>query len=149
VDEEHESSYKQENQPRYNARDVAIERARLNGATIILGSATPALETYYAAKMERIALLEMPERIDNRPLPTVELVDLREEMKEHRSLFSRGLIDGIDHALGKGRQAILFLNRRGYAQFILCRDCGYVARCPNCAVSLAFHAAWNVLRCHH
>jgi primosomal protein N' (replication factor Y) len=149
VDEEHESSYKQENQPRYNARDVALERARLNGATVILGSATPALETFYAAKKGQITLLEMPGRIDNRPLPAVELIDLRDEMKEHKSLFSRRLVDGIEQTLANGRQAILFLNRRGYAQFILCRDCGYVARCPNCAVSLAFHAAWNALRCHH
>jgi primosomal protein N' (replication factor Y) len=149
VDEEHESSYKQENQPRYNARDVALECARLNGSTVILGSATPALETYFSAITGKSALLEMPERIDNRPLPSVELIDLRDEMKEHRSLFSRRLIDGIEHTLANGKQAILFLNRRGYAQFILCRDCGYVARCPNCAVSLAFHSAWNVLRCHH
>ncbi len=149
VDEEHEASYKQESLPRYNARDVAIERARLAGASVVLGSATPSLETYYAAEQGRIAKLEMPERIGNRPLPAVELVDMREELREHKSLFSRHLVDRLGAQLAGGKQAILFLNRRGYSQFVLCRDCGYVARCPNCAVSLAYHAAWNGLKCHH
>jgi len=143
VDEEHEASYKQEKQPRYTARDVAQRRAEISGATLLLGSATPALETYYATEQGRIARLEMPDRIDNRPLPTVRLVDLREELKEHKSLFSRKMIEEIGERLAKRQQVILFLNRRGYNQFVLCRDCGYVARCPNCAVSLAFHAAWT------
>ena len=102
VDEEHESSYKQESLPRYNARDVAIERGRLAGATVVLGSATPSLETYYASEQGRIARLEMPQRIDNRPLPTVTLIDLREEMKEHKELFSRHLIDRIADRLDRG-----------------------------------------------
>ncbi len=149
VDEEHEASYKQDSLPRYHARDVALERARLSGATVLLGSATPSLETYYATETGNIARLEMPERIDNRPLPAISLIDLREEMREHRSLFSRHLIERIGETLSAGRQTILFLNRRGYSQFVLCRDCGYVARCPNCAVSLTFHSSWGSLRCHH
>lgn len=149
LDEEHEASYKQESLPRYHARDVAEERARLAGATVVLGSATPAVETFHAAEQGRIALLEMRERIDNRPLPRVEVVDLREEFREHKSLFSQRLVDAMGERLSRGQQTILFLNRRGYNQFVLCRDCGYVARCPNCAVSLAYHAAWNGLKCHH
>lgn len=149
VDEEHEASYKQETTPRYHARDVAIERARHAGATLLLGSATPSLETYYASEQGRITRLEMPERIDNRPLPEVTVVDLREEFKEHRALFSRRLIEEIRARLSRGQQSILFLNRRGYAQCVLCRECGHVMRCPHCAVSLTFHAARSVLRCHH
>ena len=150
VDEEHEASYKQESLPRYSAREVARERARQSGATLLLGSATPSLETFHATQnLDSVALLEMPDRIDNRPLPEVALIDMREELKEHKSLFSRHLADQIGARLESGEQVILFLNRRGYSQFVLCRDCGYVARCPNCAVSLAFHAAWNSLKCHH
>jgi len=149
VDEEHEASYKQESTPRYHARDVAAERARRAGATLLLGSATPSLETYYASEQGRITRLEMPERIDNRPLPEVSIVDLREEFKEHRALFSRRLMEEIRIRLSQGQQAILFLNRRGYAQCVLCRECGHVMRCPHCAVSLTFHAAQRALRCHH
>jgi primosomal protein N' (replication factor Y) (superfamily II helicase) len=149
VDEEHEASYKQETTPRYHARDVAIERACLNGASVLLGSATPSIETYYASEQGHIARLEMPERIDNRPLPSVHVIDLREEFREHKSLFGRELLEAMGDRLSRGQQTILFLNRRGYAQFVLCRDCGYVARCPYCAVSLAYHAAWGALKCHH
>lgn len=149
VDEEHEASYKQETTPRYHARDTAAERARRAGAVLLFGSATPSLETYYASEQGRITRLEMPERIDNRPLPDVTVVDLREEFKEHRALFSRRLIEEIRARLSRGQQSILFLNRRGYAQCVLCRECGHVMRCPHCAVSLTFHAARSVLRCHH
>ncbi|MBC7528983.1 MAG: primosomal protein N' [Chthonomonadaceae bacterium] len=175
LDEEHEASYKQETNPRYNARDLALERARICGATVILGSATPSLETFYASRLapkdkkiegavtskERggkgktpyavspILRVEMKERIDNRALPKVRVVDLREEFKEHRALFSRDLTQALGERLRRKEQSILFLNRRGYAQFVLCRDCGFVAKCPNCAVSLAYHAYDRSLRCHH
>ncbi len=154
VDEEHEASYKQDSLPRYNAREVARERARASSATLLLGSATPSLETFYATESvtrhpSSVHLLEMPERIENRPLPSVTLIDMREELREHKSLFSRHLIEQVGDRVASGQQVILFLNRRGYSQFVLCRDCGYVARCPNCAVSLAYHAAWNSLKCHH
>ncbi len=160
VDEEHESSYKQETNPRYNARDLALERARICGGTVILGSATPSLETFRASggietgKRERslssaMVRVTMKERIDNRALPKVRVVDLREEFKEHRALFSRDLTQAISDRLRRKEQTILFLNRRGYAQFVLCRDCGFVAKCPNCAVSLAYHAYIRTLKCHH
>jgi primosomal protein N' (replication factor Y) len=162
VDEEHEASYKQENTPRYNAKDLAAERARLSNATLALGSATPSLESYAASvlvgKQENDLLriphytvrrVEILERIDNRPLPKVEVVDLREEFKERRALFSVALTDAMERRLRVRQQTILFLNRRGYAQFVLCRDCGFVSRCPNCAVSMTFHAYSRVLKCHH
>lgn len=162
LDEEHEASYKQEKMPRYNAREVASERARISGAVLVLGSATPSLESFYASEpivpnlhgsglpgAGAFRRIEMRERIDNRPLPTVEVVDLREEFKQRRALFSVRLQEAIELRLRTGYQTILFLNRRGYAQFLLCRDCGYTARCPNCAVSLAFHAYNRTLRCHH
>ncbi len=164
LDEEHEASYKQENMPRYNAKEIARERARLSGATLVLGSATPSLESFYASEPrddgdrsapirrrleEGIFRIEMPERIDNRPLPRVEIVDLREEFKHRKALFSQRLTDAIGERIASGDQTILFLNRRGYAQFVLCRDCGYVAKCPNCAISLAYHAYDHSLRCHH
>jgi len=149
VDEEHEASYKQENTPRYNAKELARERARLSNATLLLGSATPSIESYYAAEQHTLQRIEMPERIDNRPLPRVEVVDLREEFKQRRALFSARLTDAMAERMRLKQQIILFLNRRGYAQFVLCRDCGWVARCPNCAVSLAFHAYDRALKCHH
>ena len=152
VDEEHEASYKQENTPRYNARELAAERARMNKATLLLGSATPSLESFFAAterKENRVELIEMPDRIDNRPLPTVEIVDLREEFKTNRALFSNRLTEAIQARLKSKQQTILYLNRRGFAQFVLCRDCGWVSKCPNCSVSLAFHSYEKILKCHH
>jgi len=156
LDEEHEASYKQENTPRYSAKELAAERARLSGAVLLLGSATPSLESYFASEPENAAQvvapirrIEMRERIDNRPLPRVTVVDLREEFKQRRALFSTRLVDAMAERLRARQQTILFLNRRGYAQFVLCRDCGYVARCPHCAVSLAYHAYDRSLRCHH
>jgi primosomal protein N' (replication factor Y) len=170
VDEEHEASYKQEKTPRYNARTLALERGRLCKATVVLGSATPSLESYYLSYQpnlppkravedflevrqthleERYLRIEMRERIDNRPLPKVRVIDLREEFKQRRALFSTALIAAMEDRLARKQQTILFLNRRGYAQFVLCRDCGYVARCPHCAVSLSFHLYDRALHCHH
>ncbi|MGC8667097.1 MAG: primosomal protein N' [Chthonomonadales bacterium] len=149
LDEEHEPSYKQETTPRYHARDVARQRARSLDALVVLGSATPSLETFYEADRGRIACIRMEERIDRRPLPEVQIVDMREEWKRSRCLLSEPLVQGLRRELGRGKQAILFLNRRGYSQFMLCRDCGHVIRCPNCAVSLTLHAAETALKCHH
>jgi primosomal protein N' (replication factor Y) len=152
VDEEHEASYKQEKTPRYNAKELAMERARLSKATLVLGSATPAVESYFAATepiVKPYTLITMPDRISNRPLPKVEIVDLRAEFKQRQALFSSVLTDALGNRLAKKQQAILFLNRRGYAQFVLCRDCGWVAKCPHCAVSLAFHAFDRMMKCHH
>lgn len=155
VDEEHEASYKQEKSPRYNAKDIAAKRAQSSKATLVLGSATPSLESYYstfdAIEGERVphTLIEMRERVGNRAMPAVEVVDLREEFKHNRSLFSDRLTAAISERLNLKQQTILFLNRRGYAQFVLCRDCGWVAKCENCAVSLAFHSYDRTLKCHH
>lgn len=140
VDEEHEPSYKQERTPRYHARPVAIELGRLCSATVILGSATPALETYYAAKRgESMALLTLPQRI-KAELPVVHVVDMRQELRMgNRSMFSRRLSEGLHQVLASGQQAMLYLNRRGSATSVLCRDCGYVAVCQKCAAPLTYH----------
>jgi primosomal protein N' (replication factor Y) (superfamily II helicase) len=154
LDEEHEASYKQENHPRYNAREVAAYRAAQNGAVLLLGSATPSVETFWHTHNKNangayIQRIEMPERIDNRPLPHVEVIDLRAEFKIRRALFSERLAEAIGHRLKIGQQTILFLNRRGYSQFVLCRDCGWTAKCSNCAVSLTYHSGVRSLKCHH
>ena len=150
VDEEHDGSYKQDISPRYNGRDVAVRRAEESGAALVLGSATPSVETFQLARDGVYKLLAMPSRIENRPMPTVHIADLREEYALGKAtIFSRKLEDGIRDRLERGEQVILLQNRRAYSTFLLCRDCGYVARCPNCAVSLKFHAAAKKLSCHH
>ncbi|MCX6361111.1 MAG: primosomal protein N' [Armatimonadetes bacterium] len=149
VDEEHESSYKQDKAPRYHARDVAEVRAGEAGARLILGSATPSVETYYAAQGGRFTLLEMQTRVGDRAMPEVRVVDMRSALRAQRTLFSPDLTDGIGARLTRGEQTILFLNRRGYSPFLLCRDCGHVPGCPNCAVAMTYHAGAQRLRCHH
>ena len=153
VDEEHETSYKQDNpSPRYHARDVAIARARASAATVILGSATPSVETFFRAESGEWGLLPMRQRALARPLPTVEIVDLREAYKKGAppvGIFSLALREAIADRLAKREQVILFLNRRGFAIFLLCRDCGFTTRCPNCDVSLTFHARAGKISCHH
>ena len=150
VDEEHEPSYKQDQSPRYNARSAAEERARIEGASIILGSATPSIETYYRASRGEIKLAVLSKRVDDRPLPTVEIVDQREEYElGRRNIFSESLQKAIAERLERREQVILFVNRRGYASFILCRSCGYTAMCKSCDVSMTYHAGARELRCHH
>jgi len=151
VDEEHETSYKQEDVPRYNARDVAIKRAELSGAIVILGSATPSLESFYAAKNGRFALIELSERIDSRLLPAVDIVDMREEMTRAKRIpiFSQKLKEWIEKDIVEKKQVILFLNRRGFSTFISCRKCGYVIKCKRCSVSLIYHFDKKKLACHH
>ncbi|MBE3582864.1 MAG: primosomal protein N' [Limnochordaceae bacterium] len=150
VDEEHEPSYKQEEAPRYHARDVARLRAQLEGAVLVLGSATPALETYFAARQGRSLLLLLPERIERRPLPQIRLVDLRREPGARLGQpFSRLLSEQMQAQVDAGHQVILFLNRRGLASFLLCRDCGQVVECPNCRVSLTYHGRPPLLCCHY
>jgi len=151
LDEEHEDSYKQDQgAPRYHAREVAVRRARREGATLILASATPSIETYRHALIGDYTLLSLPERVAGRALPPVELVDMRIELASgNRGLFSRALQAALSQTLGAGQQAILFLNRRGHSTFILCRDCGWVARCPRCDVSLTYHDADQDLQCHY
>ena len=155
VDEEHDGSYKQSETPRYNARDVAVIRARLAGALCVLGSATPSLESWRNAEIGKFRLLTLPERVGGRAMPPVEVVDLRKSRSpadrraEGGGILSSRLVEAVRSRLQKGEQAILLLNRRGYAAFIQCRACGEVRECPNCSVSLTFHRTRNRLLCHH
>lgn len=141
VDEEHDSSYKQEENPRYHARDVAVMRAKLAEAPVVLGSATPSLESWHNAERDRYALIEMPERVNQRPLPEVELIDMRQEFQEtgQEQLFSRRLIAETEATLARGEQAIILLNRRGYSFVVMCRACGERLECENCAIALTHH----------
>ncbi len=140
LDEEHESTYKQEESPRYHARTVAAARAELEGAALLLGSATPSVETFHAARQGRLRLLELPRRVDGRPLPAVRVVDMRKELEQGwRGILSRPLVEAIRERLARREQVILFLNRRGFHTFVLCRECGESVRCPHCDVSLALH----------
>ncbi|WP_415841256.1 primosomal protein N', partial [Paenibacillus alkaliterrae] len=158
IDEEHESSYKQEESPKYHARDVAVRRAKQHGAAVVLGSATPSLESFAAASrplnaLERgrePALLPMPDRVGGRPMPPVTVIDMREELKDgNRSMFSRLLHSSLAERLGRGEQSVLLLNRRGYSTFVMCRSCGYTAACPHCDISLTYHQKSRALRCHY
>lgn len=146
VDEEHDPSFKQEDGPRYNARDLALMRAKLEGAQVVLGSATPSLESYQNAKEGRLTYLSMPDRVAGRPLPEVELIDLKGSGDE---LITAPLRDAVEVGLGAQQQTIFFLNRRGYSPCVICDDCGHVWNCPNCAVSLTYHRRQEALRCHH
>ena len=141
VDEEHDSSYKQEETPRYHGRDVAVMRAKLNGAVVVLGSATPSLESWANAERGRYQRIEMLHRVENRPLPAVELVDMRDEFREtgREQIFSRRLIEETQAALDRGEQVIILLNRRGYSFVVMCRSCGGKINCENCAISMTFH----------
>ena len=151
VDEEHETSYKQADVPRYNARDAAIKRAEISNAVVILGSATPSLESFYAAKKGRYTLVELPERIDSKLLPEVQVVDMREELARNKrvTIFSQPLKTYIGKDISEGKQVILFLNRRGFSTFVSCRKCGYVLVCKRCSVSLTYHSHTGMLTCHH
>ncbi len=152
IDEEQEWTYKQDTSPRYHARDAAVRLAGLSGAAIVLGSATPDVESYYKAQNGEYHLLTLPERVVPGPgakLPPVEVVDMRQELKAgNRSIFSRALTAAINEAVAAGEQVILFLNRRGGATFVQCRSCGLVLRCRRCEVPLAHHIAGDVLTCH-
>jgi len=149
VDEEHEPSYKQTEAPRYHARDVAIVRARQEGAVVVLGSATPSIESYYNAQRGKFQLLSLPKRIDNRKMPHVKVVDMRLEYRaEQRTIFSQILREAIQRRLEQQEQIILFLNRRGYAPYVQCPRCGQVVQCPHCSVSLTYHRTKDLLCCH-
>ncbi|HEU0139971.1 MAG TPA: primosomal protein N' [Bryobacteraceae bacterium] len=151
VDEEHDQSYKQEETPRYNGRDVAIVRAQQTGACVVLGSATPSLESRYNVERGKYTLITLPERIENRPMPEVEIVDMRLEFLETRkqAVFSRKLIEQIGRRLETGEQTMLLLNRRGFSAFVACRACGERIQCVNCAVTLTFHRRDRRLLCHY
>lgn len=149
MDEEHEGSYKSESTPKYHARETALELARLHGACVVLGSATPSMEAFYRAEAGEYKLFSLRERLTGGKLPGVCTVDMRQELKEgNRSIFSRKLQELLADRLEKGEQSILFLNRRGYAGFISCRSCGHVMKCPHCDVSLSEHKN-GMLMCHY
>ncbi|MFH0772250.1 MAG: primosomal protein N' [Candidatus Omnitrophota bacterium] len=151
VDEEHETSYKQQDSPRYNARETAIMRAKLAGATVILGSATPSIETYHKALSGEYKLSRLTERVEKRGLPRVNIVDMRQELLETKGvkIFSRVLEYAVSEALKKQGQVMLFLNRRGFSTFINCKKCGYVVKCKHCDVSLTYHFDTKKLNCHY
>jgi primosomal protein N' (replication factor Y) len=151
VDEEHDQSYKQQETPRYHGRDVAVMRAKDAGAVVILGSATPSLETRYNASTGKYLRLALPERIEKRPMPKVTLVDMRQEFLETRkqATFSRALIDAVDARLKNGEQTMLLLNRRGFSSFVACRACGERVQCANCSVTLTFHRRDRRMLCHY
>ncbi len=151
VDEEHESSYKQEEMPRYHGRDVAVKRAADAGAVVVLGSATPSLESRLNAERERYSLIEIKKRVADRPLPEVEIVDMRREFVETRqnNLFSRTLAEQIDEKIDAGEQAMILLNRRGFSMHVICRACGERVECENCSVTLTYHRRENRLLCHY
>ena len=151
VDEEHDGSYKQEETPRYNGRDVAVVRAQQIGATVVLGSATPSLETRQNADRGKYRRLLLPDRIEFRPMPAVEIVDLRQEFLETKknALFSRRLVEAVRGKLAIGEQSMLMLNRRGFSSFVACRSCGHKVECINCSVTLTYHRRDRRLLCHY
>jgi len=151
VDEEQDSSYKQEETPRYHARDVAVMRAKMANAVVLLGSATPSLESYYNARKHKYALLELPDRVEQRPLPEVEIIDMRKEFQEtgHEQVISRKLIEEIGQRLERKEQVMVLLNRRGYSPLVLCRACGSRMDCRNCAVAMTHHLRSHRMVCHY
>jgi primosomal protein N' (replication factor Y) (superfamily II helicase) len=150
VDEEHENSYKQEETPRYHARDLAVVRGQIEGCAVLLGSATPSLESYHNARTGKYELARLTARVDDRQLPLIRVIDLRQEFakSKHPSILSRRLTQAIEDRLQKREQSILFLNRRGFASSLLCSKCGYVCECANCSIPLTFHLAESRLKCH-
>jgi primosomal protein N' (replication factor Y) len=151
IDEEHDQSYKQQETPRYNGRDVAIVRAKEAGAVVVLGSATPSLESRYNAERGKYTLIKLPERIERRPMPDVEVIDMRQEFLETRKLatFSRRLVETIAERLEHREQTMLLLNRRGFSSFVACRACGERLECVNCAVTLTYHRRDRRMLCHY
>jgi primosomal protein N' (replication factor Y) len=151
VDEEHDTSYKQEENPRYNARDLAVMRAKIENAIVLLGSATPSLESYYNAEKGKYQYLQLAERIFPGKLPQVEIVDMNEEFKKEgkRRIISELLFSEIDKCLSRKEQSLILLNRRGYASYLKCRKCGYIPICANCSMSLTYHLDEHKLKCHY
>jgi primosomal protein N' (replication factor Y) len=151
VDEEHDGSYKQEETPRYHARDIAVMRAKMANAVVVLGSATPSLESYFNAKKNKYALIELPDRVEQRPLPEVEIVDMRQEFQEtgHEQVISRKLAAEIKERIERKEQVMVLLNRRGYSPLVLCRTCGKTLECKNCAIALTHHKREHKMVCHY
>ncbi len=151
VDEEHDSSYKQEETPRYHARDIAVMRAKMSNAAVVLGSATPSLESYFNATKNKYALVELPDRVEQRPLPEVEIIDMRQEFQEtgQEQVVSRELAAEIQQRFDRKEQVMVLLNRRGYSPVALCRTCGKTLECQNCAIALTHHKREHKMICHY
>lgn len=150
IDEEHDGSYVSESSPRYDTKDIAEFRAKYNGCKLVLGSATPSVTTYLKAKSGEYNLAVMPERINKKPLPEMIIADMRKEVRRgNNSAFSSVLQEELKKCVESGNQAIIFLNRRGYSQMVVCRECGYVAKCENCDIALNYHSVGNHLKCHY
>ncbi len=151
VDEEHDSSYKQEETPRYHARDIAVMRAKMANAVVVLGSATPSLESYFNAKKNKYALVELPDRVEQRPLPEVEIIDMRQEFQEtgQEQVISRKLAAEIKERFDRNEQVLVLLNRRGYSPVVLCRTCGKTLECQNCAIAMTHHKREHKMVCHY
>ena len=149
IDEEHSESYKQENNPRYSTLDIAVERSKTHECPVILGSATPKIESYARAKKGYYELLELPSRVNNKPLPKVSIVDMKKEIRKGNAIFSDELRNKINDRLIKKEQVMLLLNRRGYANYLTCNNCGFVFKCPNCDITLTYHKTSGMMRCHY
>lgn len=149
IDEEHSDSYKQDNNPRYDARQIAILRSKTNNCPVLMGSATPSLESYARAVKGVYKLLSLPNRVNGKSLPKIEIVDMNEEIKHNRGHISNYLLEKMIKTLNDNNQIILLLNRRGYASFVTCKNCGYTEKCPHCDITLTYHKTSNMLRCHY
>jgi len=150
IDEEHDGSYVSESNPRYNTTDLAIKRAEYSNCSLVLGSATPSIESYHKAMTGEYELIEMTERINKKALPPIQIVDMCKEIKEgNPEIFSRKLIEALEKTIKENNQAMLFINRRGFASFIMCKECGWVAKCDSCDVSLVYHKYEKALKCHY
>ncbi|MBU3218729.1 primosomal protein N' [Clostridium algidicarnis] len=150
IDEEHETSYKSDSNPKYDAREIAEYRSKLEGCRVVLGTATPSIESYYKAEVGEIELLNMEKRIDDAFMPVIQVIDMREELENNnKSIFSNLLYSSMKDALEKKEQIILFLNRRGFSTFVSCRKCGYVFKCDKCDISMTYHFSGNYLSCHY
>ena len=149
IDEEHSTSYKQEHNPKYNAIDVAIKRCKYHKAKVVLGSATPTIETYARSKKGYYELVTLNKRANNASLPNVQIVDMKNEIRKGNTIFSKVLIDSINDRLSKNEQIILFLNKRGYSSYQMCSSCGQTIKCPNCDITLTYHKTSNMNRCHY
>ena len=149
IDEEHSLSYKQENTPRYNAKDIAFYRSKTYSCPVLLGSATPTIESYARAKKGYYELLKLDKRVNNKPLPSVLIVDMKSEIRKGNKLISKALTDSINDRLQKKEQVMLLLNRRGYSNYLTCQNCGFVFKCPNCDITLTYHKTSGMMRCHY
>lgn len=149
IDEEHSESYKQENNPRYNTIDIAFKRSQTHNCPVILGSATPTIESYARAKKGYYELFILDKRINKKPLPKVQIVDMKREIRKGNNIFSELLKESIKECLDKNEQVMLLLNRRGYANYLTCQNCGFVYKCPNCDITLTYHKTSGIMRCHY